>query len=1138
MKRKLLLLLCFVAIVAMALVSCGGGNEDHEHTINHVEATAATCGTAGNIEFWTCTECNKVWTDEALTTESSAVDVVIAATGHTATHVDAKAATCSKAGNVEYWTCSACNKVWTDEALTAESTLEGVTVAATGVHEYAYPCDAHCMLCYELTNENAAHSIQHVEAKAPTCNEGGNIEYWYCSDCGNAWTDEALTQVTNQMSVKVPVAHSDLVHFDAIAPACHYAGNIEYWICYDCEGVWQNEALTELTNIKNVIIPATGSNNLKHVEATEANCHQTGNIEYWYCSDCNQFWQDEALTQLTNSKNVITPCTAEIKHVEAKAATCHQTGNVEHWYCAECETVFTDAALTTVSNFKSVTTNYLANIKHVEAAEANCHQNGNVEHWYCEECLAVFTDAALTQLSNFKSVITPCTAEIKHVAATEPTCHQNGNNEYWYCAECNAAFTDAALTQLTNFKNVVIPAAPLTYVAAVEAACHQNGCAEYWYCETCDAVFADAAGVQLTNRKNLTVPYTAEIVHVDAVAANCHQTGNIEYWYCAECNAAFTDAALTQLTNFKSVITPCTAEIVYVPAVKAENCYDAYGCAEYWYCAECDAVFADAALTQLTNRKNLVILPGHTNLVHMDAVAPGCHYEGNNEYWICYDCEGVWADEALTQLTNVKNVIIPATGEGKLVHVEALEATCHQNGNIEYWYCETCEQVWQNEALTQLTNFKNVIVPAAPLNYVAAVEAACHQNGCAEYWYCETCDAVFADAAGVQLTNRKNLTVPYTAEIKHVEATEAGCHQNGNVEYWYCAECNAAFTDAALTQLTNFKNVIVPAASLTHVAAVEAGCHQYGCAEYWYCETCDAVFADAAGVQLTNRKNLTVPYTAEIVHVDAVAPTYTEYGNVEYWYCAECDAVFTDAALTKISNRLSVVLDKLPPVEVTIEQALAAEADTLVTFKGTVEGFYENWSSYNNCSPYITDGTNTILVFRTTTKVSVGDQVTVTGFISVYNEVNQIAQKESIVVIDVPAPEQGEDENAADATISFADAANLTSYTVEQQVWTQNGITVTNDKGASTSDVKNYSNPARFYKNSKLTIEYAGMTKIVVTCGSSSYASALVSSVSGATATADGAVVTIELASAADSFVIEALSGGQVRVSQIDVYTK
>jgi hypothetical protein len=33
------------------------------------------------------------------------------------------------------------------------------------------------------------------------------------------------------------------------------------------------------------------------------------------------------------------------------------------------------------------------------------------------------------------------------------------------------------------------------------------------------------------------------------------------------------------------------------------------------------------------------------------------------EYWFCGECEQVWTDEALTQLSNLKNVIIPATGE-------------------------------------------------------------------------------------------------------------------------------------------------------------------------------------------------------------------------------------------------------------------------------------------------------------------------------------------------------------------------------------------------------------------------------------------------------------------------------------------
>ena len=60
---------------------------------------------------------------------------------------------------------------------------------------------------------------------------------------------------------------------------------------------------------------------------------------------------------------------------------------------------------------------------------------------------------------------------------------------------------------------------------------------------------------------------------------------------------------------------------------------------------------------------------------------------------------------------------------GVIIHVEAVAATCYENGNIEHWYCETCEQVWQDEALTQLTNHKNVIVAATGHTYV---DGECH----------------------------------------------------------------------------------------------------------------------------------------------------------------------------------------------------------------------------------------------------------------------------------------------------------------------------------------------------------------------------------------------------------------------------
>ena len=68
-------------------------------------------------------------------------------------------------------------------------------------------------------------------------------------------------------------------------------------------------------------------------------------------------------------------------------------------------------------------------------------------------------------------------------------------------------------------------------------------------------------------------------------------------------------------------------------------------------------------------------------------------------------------------------MVLPATG-GEVIHVEAKAPTCTENGNMEHWYCEECELVWADEALTQITNHKNVILPATGHTYVDG-ECAC-----------------------------------------------------------------------------------------------------------------------------------------------------------------------------------------------------------------------------------------------------------------------------------------------------------------------------------------------------------------------------------------------------------------------------
>ena len=51
---------------------------------------------------------------------------------HTPRRVAAKAATCTEAGNHEYYVCTGCDRVFVDKACTRETTVEAQTVSHTG----------------------------------------------------------------------------------------------------------------------------------------------------------------------------------------------------------------------------------------------------------------------------------------------------------------------------------------------------------------------------------------------------------------------------------------------------------------------------------------------------------------------------------------------------------------------------------------------------------------------------------------------------------------------------------------------------------------------------------------------------------------------------------------------------------------------------------------------------------------------------------------------------------------------------------------------------------------------------------------------------------------------------------------------
>ena len=174
---------------------------------------------------------------------------------HNVVAVEAKDATCTELGNIAYWYCDVCGQAWLDEACTQNTNLMAVKLPMVD-HEYFYACDPVCMNCYEITNPDAAHSLSHVEAKDATCFENGNVEYWTCEYCGGCWDNEAATGMPlNQMMVVVPMAHDELTHVEAKAPTCFENGNIEYWYCDICGSAWLDEYCHLNTNLMAVKLP-------------------------------------------------------------------------------------------------------------------------------------------------------------------------------------------------------------------------------------------------------------------------------------------------------------------------------------------------------------------------------------------------------------------------------------------------------------------------------------------------------------------------------------------------------------------------------------------------------------------------------------------------------------------------------------------------------------------------------------------------------------------------------------------------------------------------------------------------------------------------------------------------------------------
>ena len=479
------------------------------HTLTAVPAKDATCTEDGNAAYWTCSACEKWFSDENGTTEITDKDSVVKkATGHTPSaawiydgtyhwHVcticnaeldkaehSGGTATCqakaicdicnaeygtttdhtfiSKHDNTQHWKeCNACGALDPDNPKTNHTfgeweTVTDSTCTATGTKKHT------CTGCdYSETGviEKKAHTPEHHDRVEPTCTTTGSIEYWQCSVCNKKFSNaDCTTEVTD---VTLPMAAHTLTKTDAKAATCTEAGNTEYWTCSVCKKLFSDsEGKNEIT-AASVVIPATGHT------ADDSGWNSNGTNHWHVCATCKEKFDEAAHTGGTatcSSKAVCDVCKAEYGTTTAHTFI-SKHDNTQHWKeCSICGAIDSENPKTnhTFGEWETVT-------------DSTCTATGTKKHT-CTGC-----DYSETGVIEKKAHTT------EHHDRVEPTCTATGSIEYWQCSVCNKKFSNADCT--TEVTDVTLDKLPHSAGTAWE-----KDTTYHWHlCTSCGSEVMDKA---------------------------------------------------------------------------------------------------------------------------------------------------------------------------------------------------------------------------------------------------------------------------------------------------------------------------------------------------------------------------------------------------------------------------------------------------------------------------------------------------------------------------------------------------------------------------------------------------------------------------------------------------------------------
>lgn len=276
--------------------------------------------------------------------------------------------------------------------------------------------------------------------------------------------------------------------------------------------------------------PTACDHEIKPVDAAEANCTAKAHSQYWQCSKCGQIFADAEGTKTAKLKDFETGKKDETKHTDlkhfpSKAATCTEKGNIEYWYCSGCKEYYSDAAGTVKTTSAKVSTSKNDHDYYWVADEV-----AGVHYQKCRVC------GTTTGTSSHSGGTASCKAQAKcakcgasygeldpnthvnfeirnEVKATETTQGYTGDK---YCKDCGAFIEKGSYYSAQcagGCKDIEL-------VKGTPKTCTEDGTIDYYRCKKCGNMYKDERASILITKDDLVDKCTGHDLHPGTDALN------------------------------------------------------------------------------------------------------------------------------------------------------------------------------------------------------------------------------------------------------------------------------------------------------------------------------------------------------------------------------------------------------------------------------------------------------------------------------------------------------------------------------------------------------------------------------------------------------------------------------------------